>query len=59
MKEIIWKRMTKLGEVTITRYEENGEAQYKVKLDHPCFGASWYNNRRDAMAEAQFLAGKY
>lgn len=59
MKEIIWKRMAKLGEVTITRYEENGILEYRVKLNHPSFSTTWFDSKRDAILYAQFLAGKY
>ena len=58
MKEIIKRYPAKSGEVTITKYEENGNIEYRVKHSNQ-YSSVWYKDRTEAIKEAQFLAGKY
>ena len=58
MVEVIKMYTGKLGVVTVTRYVEAGETWYRVKHD-ALVGANWTKDKREAIIEAQFLAGKY
>lgn len=61
MKTVIKTYVGKLGTITITEYNDNGDIEYRVKHDgiSHIIGTEWFDNKRDAIACAQFLAGKY
>lgn len=62
MKREIRKYIGKLGEVTVTEYTEDGKVEYHV-VHHGLngCGCGWFKDwqKADAIAYAQFLAGKY
>lgn len=59
MEKIIRQYEAKLGKVTVTEFDEGGVTEYMVKLHHHCFSASWHRDKAQAIAHAQFLAGRY
>lgn len=59
MATIIRQYEGKLGQVTVTRYEEGGNTEYRVAHTLEAISPSWFLDKRDAVVHAQFLAGKY
>lgn len=59
MKEVIKKYPAKLGNVTVERFVENGEIEFRVKHSNENIGTYWSKSKQKAIAHAQFLAGKY
>lgn len=49
----------KLGTVKVIRYTEEGKEEYQVTHSHEAISSSWHRSKRDAIVQAQFLAGKY
>lgn len=49
----------KLGHIAIDKYTDGGKAEYHVTHSNPNIPNYWSLNKRDAIAYAQFLAGKY
>lgn len=57
--EIIKVYQGKLGVVTIERYGGDG-IQEEFRVAHSAIvGPTWFDNKRDAIVHAQFLAGRY
>lgn len=59
MVTIIRQYEGKLGQVTVARYEESGNTEYRVAHTLSSIAPSWFLDKRDAVIHAQFLAGKY
>ena len=61
MSENIIKRYQgKLGEVTITVYEDDqNNKEFRVAHSGIPEAGGWYKEKREAIVHAQFLAGKY
>lgn len=61
MKEIFRTYQSKNGyEVTIIKFTEGDKIFYQVKHSNPYLSTGdFYDNRRDAIIQAQFLSGNY
>lgn len=59
MIKVIKEYQGKRGAVIVEEYQEGGKVQYHVKYkNYPLFN-TWHDYKRDAIARAQFVAGKY
>ena len=57
--EVVREYQGKLGTVYVMRYAESDAEQYRVIHSSGLLPASWHQSKRDAIAQAQFLAGRY
>ena len=60
MSKVIKSYSAKRGEVTVTEYIMGTHYEYHVKYSaYSHLFSAWFNNKKDAIVHAQFVAGKY